>query len=137
MTDLHVKPVPAPDADSRPYWEGVNQDRFLFQRCRACGKPQFYPRSICSHCRGKELAWEQARGTGTVASFSIVSRAPTPVFAHDTPYVVAIIDLDEGVRFLCNVINGDPNAVKIGSRVKLVFESRPGSTQKIPQVELA
>jgi len=132
-----AKPVPVPDADSRPYWDGANQDRFMFQRCRACGAAQFYSRSLCSHCRASDLAWEQARGTGTVASFTVVNRAPLPAFAADTPYVIALVDLDEDIRFLCNVTGCPPQAVRIGLPVQVIFESRDGSDQKIPQVRPA
>lgn len=134
--DASMKPVPLPDADSRVYWEGANQGKFMFQRCNSCGKAQFYSRSLCSHCQGKELQWLAAQGRGKVASFSVVYRAPIRAFAADVPYVVALIDMDEGFRFMCNVIHADAQAVRIGMPVKVVFEQRPGSSQKIPQVEL-
>lgn len=130
------RPVPTPDADSRPYWEAANRDAFLFQRCKACGHPQFYARALCRHCHATDLAWEQADGGGTIASFTRVSRAPSQAFAKDGPYVIALVDIDEGVRFLCNVVESPHDAVHIGARVRLVFESREGSAQKIPQVKL-
>ena len=61
-----ARPVPAPDADSQPYWDAANREVFLFQRCTACSKPQFYARALCRHCHGRELAWEQAAGGGTI-----------------------------------------------------------------------
>lgn len=131
-----AKPVPVPDADSRAYWAGANQNEFRLQRCRDCGKAQFYARSVCRHCQGHALAWQVAAGLGRVASFSVIHRAPTPAFAGDAPYVLALVDLDEGVRFMCNVLRCDPASVRIGLRVRLCFESRPGSEQKIPQVEM-
>jgi uncharacterized OB-fold protein len=132
-----ARPVPAPDADSQPYWDAANREVFLFQRCTACGKPQFYARALCRHCHGRDLAWEQAAGGGTIVSFTRVSRAPSEAFATGGPYIIALIDLDEGVRFLCNVIHSPHEAVRIGARVRLVFESREGSPQKIPQATLA
>lgn len=131
-----TKPVPLPDADSRIYWEGANEGKFMFQRCRSCKKAQFYSRSLCSHCQSHDLQWQEAQGLGKVASFSVVHRAPIPAFAGDVPYVLALIDMAEGFRFMCNVIHCDPLAVRIGSSVKVVFEARTGSSQKIPQVEL-
>jgi uncharacterized OB-fold protein len=130
------RPVPTPDADSRPYWEAANRGEFLFQRCTACGKPQFYARALCRYCHGRELTWERAAGGGRVASFTLVSRAPSDAFARLGPYVIALIDLDEGVRFLCNVIDSPLEAVQIGARIRLVFETREGSAQKIPQATL-
>ncbi|MBL8999449.1 MAG: OB-fold domain-containing protein, partial [Gemmatimonadetes bacterium] len=55
----------------------------------------------------------------------------------DVPYVLALVDLDEGLRFMCNVLRCDPAQVRIGMPVRVCFESRPGSEQKIPQVEPA
>ncbi len=134
-TPALIKPIPVPDADSRLYWEGANQGKFMFQRCLSCGKAQFYSRSLCSHCQGTNLEWQAAKGLGKVASFSVVHRAPIAPFADDAPYVVALIDMDEGFRFMCNVIHCDPATVRIGMPVRTVFEERPGSTQKIPQAE--
>lgn len=130
------RPIPAPDADSRPYWEAANRDEFLFQRCTACGKPQFYARALCRYCHGRDLTWEKATGGGTIVSFTQVSRAPSAAFAQRGPYVIALIDLDEGVRFLCNVIDSPLDRVQIGARIQLVFETREGSAQKIPQAML-
>lgn len=130
------RPVPAPDADSQPYWDAANRDEFLFQRCTSCGKPQFYARALCRHCHGRDLSWERATGGGSIASFTRVSRAPSEAFARGGPYIVALIDLDEGVRFLCNLIHSPHEAVQIGARVRLVFEAREGSTQKLPQATL-
>ena len=134
--DASMKPVPLPDADSRVYWEGANQGKFMFQRCQGCAKAQFFPRFRCAHCHGKDLQWLAAQGRGKVASFSVVYRAPVRSFAADVPYVLALIDMDEGFRFMCNVIHCDPQAVRTGMPVRVVFEQRPGSSQKIPQVEL-
>lgn len=131
-----AKPVPVPDADSRVYWQGANEEKFLFQRCRSCGKAQFYSRSVCSHCQSHDLDWQEAKGCGKITSFSVVYRAAIPAFMNDVPYVLALIDMAEGFRFMCNVINCDPMAVRLGSLVTVVFEQRAGSDQKIPQVEL-
>lgn len=133
------RPLPLPDADSRPYWEAADQGLFMFQRCRACSRPQFYARALCRHCHATDLAWEQASGDGSIASFTRVSRAPSQAFAQGGPYVIALVDLDEGVRFLCNVIDSPHEEVRIGARVQVVFEARvaaDGQVRKLPQVKL-
>lgn len=137
MADVQAKPVPVPDGSSRPYWEGANLGEFRYQRCGACGKAQFYPRNACAHCHATQLRWEKAAGGGRIASFSVIHRAPIAAFAGDAPYVLALVDLDEGFRFMCNVLHCDPAQVRIGMLVRVCFESRPGSEQKIPQVEPA
>jgi hypothetical protein len=137
MAELLAKPIPVLDSISRPYWEGANQGEFRYQRCRGCGKAQFYSRFACVHCHGTDLQWQVAAGGGRVASFSVVHRAPLASFAADAPYVLALVDLEEGFRFMCNILNCDPATVHIGMGVQVCFESRPGSEQKIPQVEPA
>ena len=137
MAEVPPKPVPAPDAISRTYWEGANLGEFRFQRCRACGKAQFYARSACVHCHATDLEWQVAAGRGRIASFSVIHRAPLPSFVADAPYVLALVDLDEGFRFMCNVLKCEPSEVRIGMPVRVCFESRAGSEQKIPQVEPA
>lgn len=135
MAEVQAKPMPAPDSISRPYWEGANQGEFRFQRCRSCGKAQFYSRYACVHCHSTELQWQVAASLGRVASFSVIHRAPIAAFMADTPYVLALVDLDEGFRFMCNLLHCDPAAVKIGMRVRVCYETRPGTEQKVPQVE--
>ncbi|NUZ07406.1 Zn-ribbon domain-containing OB-fold protein [Piscinibacter koreensis] len=137
MADTQAKPVPVPDGISRPYWEGANLGEFRYQRCGACGKAQSYARNACVHCHATDLQWHKAAGGGRIASFSVIHRAPLAAFAGDTPYVLALVDLDEGLRFMCNVLRCDPAQVCIGMAVRVCFESRPCSEQKIPQVEPA
>lgn len=130
-------PVPEADADSRPFWSAVNEEKFLIQRCDNCGRAQFYFRSICQSCQSSSLHTEASQGKGAIASFSVVHRAPMNCFRAWGAYPVALVDLDEGIRFLTNVVQCDPAEVRIGQRVELVFEQIPGSDQKLPKVTLA
>ena len=68
------------------------------------------------------LEWRAADRTGTVYSYSTVYRALVPGFEDDVPYVVAMIELDEGVRLLSQVIYCEPEEVFIGLRVSVTFE---------------
>ena len=105
---------------SQPWFDGCAEGVLRLQKCSQCGNFQFYPRVICSHCGADQPDWVDASGHGTIASFSIVRRAITK--AYDAPYVVALIDLDEGPRMMSNVIGCDPDAVAIGQRVSVTFE---------------
>jgi uncharacterized OB-fold protein len=112
--------LPRPDADTRLYWSGAADGRLLLQYCADCGKPRFYPRLLCPYCHSDEARWEPAAGSGTIYSFSVVHRAPTPALAAAVPYVVALIELDEGIRMFANV-TADPAQVRIGRRVTVTF----------------
>ncbi|MEE3853015.1 Zn-ribbon domain-containing OB-fold protein [Gordonia sp. LSe1-13] len=112
--------LPRPDADSRPYWAAAAEGQLVLQFCVDCDRPRFYPRHLCPHCHSDEHRWEQASGRGTVYSYSVVHRAPSAAFAGSAPYIVALIDLDEGVRMMSNIL-ADPSGVAIGARVAVSF----------------
>ena len=115
------KPLPVPNEDTRVYWEACSRHELLLQRCDACGQVQFYPRALCSGCLSSDLSWQKATGGGTVYSYTVVHRPPTPAFANDVPYVVALIDLDEGVRMMSHVIDCPPEKVFVGQKVQVAF----------------
>ena len=113
-------PFPVPDGDSKVFWEGVTQGKLLIQRCDACHRFIFYPRSTCPHCFSDSLSWVEAQGTGTIYSYTVVHRAFGP-FAGQTPFVVALVDLTEGVRMMTRITGSEPAVVRIGAAVRVVF----------------
>jgi len=119
-------PVPAVTADSRPYWEAARAHRLLLRHCRECAHTFFPPRNLCPRCWSGNLDWLEASGRGSVHSFTVMRRAPAPEFARRVPYVVALIDLDEGARTMANVVGDDALQVAIGDRVAVCFEERAG-----------
>ncbi len=128
-------PVPLEDGDSRPFWEGVAQHKLLIQHCAACQQFVFYPRSLCPHCFSDTLSWVEAQGTGTVYSYTVVHRAFGP-FAGQVPFVVALVELTEGVRMMTRITGSEPAAVRIGLPVQVTFvEADAGVT--LPYFQLA
>jgi uncharacterized OB-fold protein len=125
-------PQPEPNADSRPYWSAAREERLLIRRCKACGERHFMPRHLCPYCWSEQLEWVESKGSGRVHSFSIVHRAPTATFAAVTPYVIALVDLDEGARMFANVVGDGALEVAIDDRVCVTFEDR-GDGAKLPQ----
>jgi uncharacterized OB-fold protein len=115
-------PLPRPDKDSKPYWDGARQHELLLQQCSECEKFRFYPRSVCPYCFSDRFEWRASKGRGSVYSFTVIHRAPSPAFRDKVPYVLALIELEEGVRMMSNVIECDPAAVRIGRAVEVVFE---------------
>jgi uncharacterized OB-fold protein len=118
-------PVPLPPevtAETRPFWEGCGRGQLLVQRCRACGALQHYPRGVCGTCWATELDWQESRGGGTVYTYTVVHRSQAPGFRDALPYVLAWVQLDEGVQVMTNLVGIDPGAVRIGMRVRVVFE---------------
>ncbi len=119
--EAYAKPLPEVDEDTRPYWEGCKQQKLLFQECASCGTVQSYPRKVCMRCMQASLVWRESSGRGDVYSFSVVHRGPQG-FEDDVPYVVAIVQLAEGFRVMTNIVDCDPDSVRIGLDVQVVFQ---------------
>lgn len=119
-----TKPLPQPDPVTAPFWASVRAHAMQIQRCRACGQHIFYPRGLCPHCFASDLEWVQVSGQGTVYAFTIVHRHPNPAFQADVPYIVALVELAEGVRLLGNLtgIAPDPAVVKVGLPVEIAYD---------------
>ena len=120
-----MRELPAKSELAAPFWEGAARGRFMVQACE-CGVRLFPPRIVCPECWSGELRWEEASGLGTVYSHSVLYRAPTEAFADLVPYVVAMVDLDEGPRMMTNVVGCPPEEVVVGLRVRVEFDPERG-----------
>ena len=115
------------DAAAAPYWEAAARHELVLPRCESCGLVFFPPRSLCPGCWRDELSWQRMSGRGTVWTFTEVHVAfYDDTWVDDVPYVVAVIELDEGPRLLANIVEPDMESLSIGDRVEAVFEDRPG-----------
>lgn len=114
------RPRPAVDAVSAPYWEATKRGELLYQECPACGNRQLYPRACCTRCLA-EPEWRTASGEGVIHTFSVVRQNYAAPFARWTPYVVAVIELEEGPRLMGNVVGTDVDEVRIGMPVRVRF----------------
>lgn len=112
--------------EAKPYWDGLKDEKLMLPKCGDCNKSFFYPRVACPHCHSRNIGWEQASGKGVLYSFEIAYRSLNPAFKIEPPYVLAMIELEEGPRIMSNLINieADPAVVKIGTPVEVVFEKQ-------------
>ena len=111
-------PAPSINAENKPYFDAAAKGVLLIKRCAACGKPHFYPRTLCPFCFSERTEWVEAKGTGTVYSYSVMRPGG--------PFVIAYVALDEGVTMLSNIVDCDPASVRIGQRVRVVFRQADG-----------
>jgi len=122
MSEPELAKILPPDTElSRPFWEGCRESELRLQHCSDCDRFQFYPRIVCSHCDSDALSWQAVSGRGRVASFTIVRRGISR--AYEAPYVVALIDLDEGPRMMSSVVGCEPESVAVGDAVDVQFEA--------------
>ena len=70
-----VKPLPIPDSDTQPFWEGCRKHTLLFQKCLACGFVRWPPSIACPSCYGSETEWITASGKGKIYTFAIYHKA--------------------------------------------------------------
>ncbi|MGH9014856.1 MAG: Zn-ribbon domain-containing OB-fold protein [Acidimicrobiia bacterium] len=115
-----TKPIPRPDAVSAPYWEAAARGELLVQECPQCGHRQFYPRAVCTDC-GADPDWLTCSGNGTVHTYTVIRQNHAKPFKDELPYVVAVIELEEGPRMMGNVTGCEPDDVQIGMAVEVYF----------------
>ena len=118
----YAKPLPRIDEESKGFWEGCQRRELYLQRCRACGTVRHYPRALCPNCLSDRTEWMRASGKGTVYTFTVTHQNQSPGFRDGLPYVMAYIELAEGVRMLTNIVDCAPDAVRIGMPVEVVFD---------------
>ena len=92
------------------------------QQCGACGARRYYPRALCPSCLSSDTAWVLSSGRGTVYTYTVTYQNQAPGFREELPYVLAYVELDEGVRMLTNIVGCAPEDVKIGMPVEVTFE---------------
>jgi uncharacterized protein len=120
------RPVPQGEGDYGPFLEGCAEGRLLVQRCTACEHRQFYPRPFCVRCAGP-VEWIEASGLGSLYTFTVVRQFRGEPFGSELPYVVGMVDLDEGVRMLGTLTDVAVDDVRIGMPVEsYAVEYEPG-----------
>jgi uncharacterized OB-fold protein len=116
------RPLPGITAENKPFWDYMKKHEFRVQKCLGCDRLFYPPNGMCPYCHHTESEWVKLSGKGKVFSYVIVRRSNHPAFANDVPYVVAIIETDEGIRYYSNVIDCKPEDVSINMPVEVVFE---------------
>jgi 3-oxo-4,17-pregnadiene-20-carboxyl-CoA hydratase alpha subunit len=105
--------------DSRFFWEGTQAGELRIQKCNACGAKRFPPGPACQSCDAYDRGYDVAAGTGTVFSY-VVHRYP-PVPGKELPIVIALVDLDEGVRMVGEVVDVADHEIEIGMRLRVDY----------------
>ena len=121
------KPLPQPTEASAPFWDGLRRERVCIQQCDACAHWIFFPRLHCPQCAARALTWREVSGQGQLATYT-VARVPTlPEFSDEMPQLLAVVQLDQGPHLNTTIVGVAPEDLKVGQRVRPVFDHRPGS----------
>ncbi|MYA19837.1 MAG: Zn-ribbon domain-containing OB-fold protein [Chloroflexi bacterium] len=118
-----AKPLPQFTPGSEPYWDALSNHELRLQRCDVCAAFRFYPSPMCHSpdCMSLGYDWVEVSGRGEVFTHTVVHRPVSEAWVEDTPYVIAMIKLDEGPVMMSNVVDCDPGDVHIGLPVEVVF----------------
>ncbi len=133
---LHGVPRPRADLDSQPFWDGCRDGRLLVPVCEACGRARWPPGPMCPYCQATGTRWTRSSGRGEIYSWVVVAHPVDPVLADQVPYVVALVELPEGVRIVANVVGCEPDRLAGGEAVDLFFEDGADG-QRLPNFRLA
>jgi len=116
--------LPPVTSDNAPFWNGLARGRLMLQQCPSCRKLRYPVAPVCAVCGSTEIAWAEMSGRGKVFSWVRYHRSYLPEFADRLPYVVALVELDEGVRLFGCLVDREPDPF-IDQPVKLVIERWP------------
>src|SRR5579863_4188347 len=118
----YTKPLPHIDEESRPFYEALQRHELYIQKCRDCGDLRYHPRALCTNCLSSRTEWLKVSGAGKIYAFTVTYQNQAAGFRESLPYVMAWVELNEGVKMLSNIVDCPPEQVKIGMPVEVVFE---------------
>ncbi len=116
------KPIPAITPDMREFFDGARAGRLMVQKCDNCGQLRFPAHDLCSKCNSTTSRWVPVSGRGEVFSFNIMHQLYHPGFASEVPYAVVMVELEEGCKFVSNLLGIKPHEIKCGMPVEVTFE---------------
>ena len=121
MANAIQHPRPGIDWETRAFWEGCARHELVLQRCRRCQAVQHRPRALCASCLSDDIEHFIASGRGSVHTFTVTHQNHAPGFREALPYVLAYVELEEGVRMLTNLVDCPPDSIEIGMPVRVTF----------------
>ena len=131
-TGPEFRPAPPATELTEPFWAGGLSGELRLQQCANCGHIRYPISTICPVCWSADYDWTPLSGGGTVQSHIVFERAYHEAWADQVPYVVALIELDEGPVLVSNVVGVPPSAVRVGQPVTVTF-ARRSATAALPQ----
>ena len=119
------KPMPEPIPVTQPFWDGLREHKVKIQYSPSADRYIFYPRVLTPGTLADDLEWREVSGSGTLYTFTVADRPTAPPWADALPQLLAIVELDQGPRLSSEMVGVDPAALRVGMRVKPVFEDHP------------
>lgn len=125
MNDYNCVNVPI-NSDTNYFWEGCKKLQLNFQRCSSCKLVRWPPSYLCPSCHSTKYDLFTSSGRGKIYSFVVYHKCYHSLFAEKIPYISAVIELEENIRFLSRLITQDIHNVECGMNVELVWDINAG-----------
>jgi uncharacterized OB-fold protein len=124
MGTEYTKPLPRPLSPelTRPFWEAIKRHELMIPRCKTCGHVFFYPRSECPRCLSNNVEWMHVSGRGRLHTYTVVYQPANAAFRDDTPYIYAVVQLDEGPRMVSNIVQCNLDDVRVDMPLEAIFD---------------
>jgi len=112
----HRLPSPINNLENKAFLEAAQDNQLVLKFCNSCKEPHYYPRTICPHCGSDDTTWVKSNGLGEIYSYTVMRRGV------EVPFAMAYVRLQEGISMLTHLTNCDFDAIRVGQKVKVVFQ---------------
>jgi hypothetical protein len=112
----HRLPSPIANPENKAFLEAAQNNQLVLKHCNACKAVHYYPRTICPHCGSNDTTWVKSSGLGEIYSYTVMRRGV------EVPFAMAYVRLNEGISILSHLTNCDFDAIRVGQKVKVVFQ---------------
>jgi len=129
-TNAYTRPLPQADDESHEFYDGARRHELMLMRCRACGAWRLPSRPRCPDCWSTDTEWARASGRGTLYSFGRMHQK-FPGFEGETPYLYAVVELEEGPRIVSNVVGMADEELRCDMPLQAVFDDVADDTTLI------
>jgi uncharacterized OB-fold protein len=120
-----ARPMPIPTPTTRPFWDALREHTIRIQYSPSVGRYVFYPRVLAPGTLADDLEWREITGAASLYTFTIGYRPVSPHFVDDVPQLLAIVQWDEGPRFSTEIVNAEPESLRVGMKLRPVFTDYP------------
>ena len=115
-------PIPQPTETTRPFWDGLREGKIRLQYSPSSRQWVFYPRVLAPGTLADDLEWREISGAGTVYTYTIAYRPTAPAWSDRLPQIIVVVETDEGARIPSELVDVQPDDVRVGLRVAPVFD---------------
>jgi hypothetical protein len=117
--------MPVPTPTTQPFWDALAEHTIRIQYSPSSQRYVFYPRILAPGTLADDLEWREISGMAMLYTFTVAYRPVAPHFADDVPQIIAVGQWDEGPRFATEIVNAEPEQLRVGMRIRPVFVDFP------------